>query len=120
MKKIGSNKEVLDYLDKNKLWILDSSIVQINMIKDGYYVNVEITLKLVRVEKLLKLQFEKVEHFDFSGYTTAMFQEVAFCKFFIAGDTVYLSLDPYDEEEVIDERDNDCVKASIVNAFISE
>lgn len=120
MKKIGSNQELFEYFDKHKLWILDSSVMELKVLRVGYYINVEILFKLKRSQKLLKLKFERVEEYNFNCAQYSFLQEVAFCKFFIEGDIVYLSLDPYDEEVVIDQRDNDCVKAPIVNAFINE
>src|SRR4051812_16293856 len=72
MKKIGINREIFEYFDRYKLWIRDSTIIQINTIRDGYYINIEITLKLVGSKKLLTLKFEKVQSFNFSGYAGAM------------------------------------------------
>lgn len=120
MKSIGTNQQIFDYLSAHKLWIGDSTIQQINITRDEYYIKVEITLKLKRREKLLRLCFEKAKSFYFNSDDDFMLQEVAHCKFFISGGTVYLSLDPYNEDEVIDDRDNDVVQSPIVNGFISE
>lgn len=120
MKSIGTNQELLDYLLAHNLWVRDSTIQQINILRVEYHINIEITLKLRGTQKQLKLQFVDVSNFYFSSNENTILQEIAFCKFFISEGTVYLSLDPYEEEDIIDSRDTHCVKAPLVNGFISE
>jgi len=118
MKLLAQNEEVLSYLTGNQSLI--SSTVESFLIKGlRQGVAIEIVFKLMysKAVKRLLLQFENVSEYVLVHSPRSSFYNVESCKLLMTGNEYYLSLDPYDETQIIDARDNDFIIASMVKAY---
>ena len=117
MNSVGKNEELFEYFTTTGTWILDSTILEVDLIKEGFFQVVEVTLELISSEIKLKLRFTGVNYYKFT-YVEFLPYYVERCKFFFNDDSVYMSLDPFSEDEEIDIKDNQWVLAKDVAGFI--
>ena len=117
MTSIGKNEKLFEYFTQTATFIISSTILEVDLIKEGFYQVVEVTLELISSEIKLKLRFTGVNSYKFT-YEEFYPYYVETCKFFFNNDYVYMSLSPVSEDEVIDINDNQWVLAKDVEGFI--
>ena len=117
MTSIGKNEVLFEYFTQTATFIISSTILEVDLIKEGFFQVVEVTLELISSEIKLKLRFTGVNSFKFA-YEEYLNFFVERCKFFFMGDSVYISLDPFSEDEEIEMRDNQWILAKNVEGFI--
>ncbi|WP_266367515.1 hypothetical protein [Tellurirhabdus rosea] len=118
MKLLAENDEILAFL-VNEHSLINSTMnsLLIKGASDG--ITIEITFSLMyssQIDKLV-LVFENVTAYAFNHDSRYAFYNVESYKLLAIQQGYYLSLDPYDEGEKVDERDNDFVIASRVKAY---
>ena len=85
--------------------------------RDGLVVEVSFHLQhSTRVNKLL-LRFKPVTAYEFAYSEDVSFYNVESFKFLRVANGYYLSLDPVNESDQTDERDNDTIRATGVQAY---
>jgi hypothetical protein len=94
---------------------LESVLLQYE--EDGLVIELALLLRhSASVSKLL-LCFEQVSAYAFAYSMEVSFYNVVSYKLLPVETGYYLSLDPYDETQEVDERDNDCIVATRIKAY---
>ena len=117
MNSVGKNQELFEYFTRTATFIISGTILEVDLIKEGFYQVVEVTLELIGSKKKIKLRFTGIRSFKFA-YEEDLNFYVERCKFFFVEGYVYISLDPYNEDEVKDLQDNQWVFAKEVEGFM--
>jgi len=97
------------YLQSKKIYLVSSSLLKINIFQEEDCLFIELHFKINPSGKLLKIKFIDIIEYSFYYKNNFYFYNVAYCKFFKKGNTVYISLDPFDEEETIHKNDQDFI-----------
>jgi len=118
MSTIGKNDELLKYLSLHKLYILDSELFKIDIFEKGNTPSIELYFKLSNKSKLLKVKFTNVKEYSFYYRSDHYFYNVERCKFFKKDDLFYLSVDPYNEAEEINDEDQDFILCNEIEGYI--
>lgn len=84
---------------------------------DGLVIEVTFWLQHSKQVDRLLLRFKPVTAYGFAYSDTVAFYNVESFKFLCVADSYYLSLDPFDENEQADERDNDTIWAKGLIAY---
>lgn len=118
MKILAENDEILAFL-VNKHSLISSTVNSLLIKGAGDGIIIEVTFSLMyssQIDKLV-LVFENVTAYAFNYDSDNAFYNVESYKLLAVQQGYYLSLDPYDECEKVDERDNDFVIASRVKVY---
>jgi hypothetical protein len=84
---------------------------------DGLVIEVVFQLQHSKQVNKLLLRFKPVTAYGFVYSDKATFYNVESFKFLRLAEDYYLSLDPWDENEQADKRDNDTIRAKGVTAY---
>jgi hypothetical protein len=115
---LAENHAVLS-LVASKGSLLNASLESLLIKREVQGLVIELTLQLrhaAAIPKLL-LRFEQVSAYAFSYSTEVSFYNVESYKFLPVEKGYYLSLDPYDETQEVDEKDNDFIIAAGIKAY---
>jgi hypothetical protein len=119
MRKLAAGPELVDILTTGA--IRDSTLRRICIYQEERVLKLEIELKPCETTGFgpVLLRFEDIKEYLYSFEASRGFYDITNCKFFVSGDGfVYLSIDPYGEEEMVSEKDNDFVQARAVVGFL--
>lgn len=118
MKLLAENDKVLTFLVNNQR-LISSTMNSLFIKVDNEGVIVEITFSLMYSSQVSKLMlvFENVLEYAFNYSSSYAFYNVESYKLLAVQQGYYLSLDPYDESEKVNENDNDFIIASRVKAY---
>ena len=76
--------------------------------------------RLSRDARVLKIKFTQVLEYCFYYEKSRSFYNVERCKFFKKGELFYISLDPVNEVEEIDERDQDIIMCKQIEGYMEQ
>ncbi len=118
MNVVGKNEELLEYLSSKNFHILSSVLSRIDIFADSFKLTIDLHFKLEH-DHALKIRFTDILEYGFYHNKSCYFYNVERCKFFKKGDTFYISLDPADEFEVIQENDQDFILCRDVEGYMA-
>ena len=120
MKLIGSNNELVDFLSGDYS-ILSSRISQTTFRSEDGELIIEIDIDLLysQKEKKLKLRFTEIEEYSFYYNSQHIFYNIEHYKFLSTEKGMYISFDPFDEEEMITPGDQDFIMCSKIEGYLS-
>jgi hypothetical protein len=114
---LAENEAALAFLSGNQSLI--SSSVESFLIRGPGQVTIDVVFRLMysKTVKKVLLRFDQVSAYAFYHSREYSFYNVETYKLLKVETGFYLSLDPYDETPVIDERDNDFIRATGLEVF---
>ena len=121
MKLFKENSELIEALDDN-LSLISSQVKSIRIFFENGQVSVDVILSLKNEKQLIDFvfRFSHVEEYLFVYQWDYSFYDIEIVKFFKGENFYYLSLDPIDEVEEINDQDQDFIKAEKVAAYFIE
>lgn len=119
MQKIGTNQEVINYL-QGEYSLLDSKVTEFKIYESDGLVNIDITFQLTHSKAKIAITFKNVVEYAFYHNSSHYFYYVETPpKFLSIGDgNFYLSLDPNEMIEGASGDDNDIIISKELEAFI--
>lgn len=117
MELIGRNDELLN-IHPRLMPILDGELQRLNIYHQDYvlYVELDIKMRHKKGEKC-RIRFIGVSEYSFYYHNTSLGYNIERYKLLKAGDSFYISLDPYDEDLNVDERDQDFILSSGIEGY---
>jgi hypothetical protein len=108
---IAENKNVFNFFDENQS-LLSSKLLKLEFCdsKEGVVVKLHFSL-LYPINKLISLEFYDIIDYSFNLSGDSYFYNVESYKFFMDGNNFYISLDPFSEDEIISDEDNNFILA---------
>ena len=96
----------------------DSQLLQMkfDLVDGALAIVLKFKLVYLPQPKTITITFRKVKEYSFFHKSDSSFCDMEFCKFLYVDNLYFISLDPYDQEDVPHEKDQDYVYAE--EAFI--
>ena len=119
MELICENQEVLHKLTGENC-LLDTEIEKIEISKENWNVFVDVLFCMRPKADWLKtlLRFSYCEYYALNFQSNRHFYVVTHLKFFLSDEgKFYASFDPYDEERIISDDDNDVIYSGCIQAY---
>ena len=105
---VGKNEKLLEYLSSSNFYILSSIISRIDIFAEAQKPTIDLYFRSNH-DQVFKIRFTDILEYGFYHKEGYYFYNVERYKFFKKGDSFYISLDPADEYEVIQENDQDFI-----------
>lgn len=118
MKLIAMNKDAIKVLSgENSL--LDGNIEKIEIFQDrSVCINISFQMRISSLYKRILLKFNGCKEYHFSYSSDYEFYTVELIKFFQKNEELfYISFDPYDNENIISDEDQDLILCSEIAVF---
>ena len=105
------NKDVFDFFN-DKQTLLSSSVKRLEFENrnEGLVIRINFLLQYPK-GKLIAIEFNEIINYSLNLSDSTDFYNVESVKFFENDSSFYISLDPYDENETISDKDNDFILA---------
>ena len=117
MTQIGKDDGLLDKIFADEFNILDSRLYKIEICEENYVLIIEVYFKIMRSKHCVKIRFTDVNEYGFYNKSRVLY-DVERYKFFKEGSLYYLSLDPYEEINRSDIKDQDFIWSKSIEGFI--
>jgi hypothetical protein len=121
MEYINRNEELIQQSFAGGYYILDSMITRFDIYIQDYILFIDVYFSLPRhrfkADKNLKLHFIDVKEYEFYWNDQYHFYTVERYKFFKSEKGYYLSVDPYDESEVVLDDDHGIIFSREVEGY---
>jgi len=112
MEEVYKNQELLK-LVRGTYYIHDSAVSRFDIYQQNDELLIDVYFnswdRKLKINRLLKIHFSGIIKYQFLYSSDYSFYDVERYKFFEAETGFYISLDPYDELEVISENDEDVI-----------
>jgi hypothetical protein len=119
MKLIAKNDQLIAALTDTET-MLDGKLTRLNIYEDlkiGLIIEVYINLLHSKKQNEIVIRFLEVEEYIFYYSNSSYFYYIERCKFFASANKYYLSLDPYDEKEVVNQQDQDFILSKSIEGY---
>lgn len=120
MRYIGKNNQLLDYFNDNHIHFTDGTAIKIDItLVDITIPKVEVSLFFMTIDcQKIQLKFSEILEYSFYHSRNYGF-EIEYCKFFNLNNEFYISMDPNDYSNAINENDQDFILAKTVEGYIA-
>jgi hypothetical protein len=119
MNSVGKNEGLIDYMASKKLYLLSGVLNRVVIFEEQGMPCIELYFTLIAKKDRLKIRFNNISEYSFYYRDDCYFYNIERCKFFKNRDTFYLSLDPYDDKEEINDNDQDFILCREIEGFLA-
>ena len=96
---------------------MSGQLDSINIYRRNYILYIDIDVSLLYAARNCRITFVDVQEYLFYHTADRYFYNIERFKFFKSGELFYISLDPFEEDLSVDERDQDFVLSRGVEGF---
>lgn len=114
---IDKNEGLISYLSK-EFSLLSSKLYKVdiyNDIKSELVIDLYLELLYTKANNLVRLTFTEIEEFSFYHHRSSYFYNIERYKFFKNDNSIYLCLDPYEEDQIISREDQNFILSGNVS-----
>ncbi|MEZ2444310.1 hypothetical protein AB6805_21450 [Chitinophaga sp. RCC_12] len=117
MEYIDKNEGLINYLS-GEFSLLSAKLYKVdiyNDIKSALVIDLYLELLYTKVNNLVRLTFTEIDEFSFYHHRSNYFYNVERYKFFKNDNSIYLCLDPYEENQIISREDQNFILSGNVS-----